>query len=154
MESPLQERRQEGTPHMPTDQLINARQAISSQPFSSLIGAWVESYGNGIADLRVAIRDELRQQHGFVHGGVVSYLADNALTMAGALALGPQVVTSEFKINYLRPAVSGVLLARAAPVNAGKTQVVCRCDILCEDENGQKLVAVAQGTIARLGHPG
>lgn len=137
----------------PTDQLSMARQAIASQPFSRLIGAWVESYGAGSADLRVVIRDELRQQHGFVHGGVLSYLADNALTMAGALALGPRVVTGEFKINYLRPALSGVLIARALPVNDGKTQVVCRCDIHCENEQGRKLVAVAQGTIARLGDP-
>jgi uncharacterized protein (TIGR00369 family) len=151
MASTRQESLQHQMPETPADQLVNARQAIASQAFSRLIGAWVESYGDGIADLRVTIRDDLRQQHGFVHGGVLSYLADNALTMAGALALGPQVVTGEFKINYLRPVLSGVLIARASPVNAGKTQVVCRCDILCENEEGRKLVAVAQGTIARLG---
>jgi uncharacterized protein (TIGR00369 family) len=134
-----------------TDQLAAARQAIASQPFSQLINAWVESYGEGIADLRVLIRDDLRQQHGFVHGGVLSYLADNALTMAGALVLGTKVVTGEFKINYLRPALSGTLVARALPVHAGKLQAVCRCDILCLEGSDEKLIAVAQGTIARLG---
>ena len=67
-----------------------------------------------------AVREELRQQHGFVHGGVISYLADNALTFAGALVLGPRVITAEYKINYLRPAVNGTLVARAKLVYAGR----------------------------------
>jgi uncharacterized protein (TIGR00369 family) len=58
----------------------------------------------GPAELRLPIRDEPKQQHGFLHGGVVSYAADNALTYAGGSVLGPAIVTSEFKINYLRPA--------------------------------------------------
>ena len=45
------------------------------------------------------------QQNGFVHGGVVSYAADNALTYAGGTALDWAVVTSEIKINSVRPAV-------------------------------------------------
>ncbi|MDL5462133.1 PaaI family thioesterase, partial [Escherichia coli] len=79
------------------------------------------------ATLSLPIRDDLRQQHGFVHVGVVSYLADNALTFAGALALGPRVVTGEYKINYLRPAVNGTLLARAQLLHAGRTQATCQC---------------------------
>jgi len=43
----------------------------------------------GIAELKVAIKPELKQQNGFVHGGVISYAADNALTYAGGSVLGP-----------------------------------------------------------------
>ena len=62
-----------------------------------------------------------------MHGGVVSYLADNALTYAGGTALSVPVVTSEYKINYVRPAVGERLVARAMAEYVGKTQAVCRC---------------------------
>lgn len=79
--------------------------------------------------MALPIRPELLQQHGFVHGGAVSYLADNALTYAGGSLLG-DAVTSEFKINYLRPATAGDrLLAVATALGGGKSQAVCRCDI-------------------------
>ncbi|WP_353652900.1 PaaI family thioesterase [Zhongshania aliphaticivorans] len=72
------------------------------------------------------MRDELKQQHGFVHGGVVSYLADNALTYAGGSVLGDSV-TSEYKINCLRPALGEKLVAKATVLSSGKTQAVCQC---------------------------
>ena len=82
---------------------------------------------------------------------MISCAADNALTFAGGTALGPAVVTSEFKINYLRPAMGTVIIARADVVYAGKTQAVCRCEIYYINENAEELLcAVAQGTIASL----
>lgn len=93
----------------------------------------------------------MKRQHGFVHGGVVSYAADNALTYAGGRVLGADVVTSEFKINYLRPAQGERLIARGAVIHAGKSQAVCRCDVFASDAGQEKLCATAQGTIARLG---
>ena len=80
-----------------------------------------------------------------------SYLADNALTFAGALALGPRVVTGEYKINFLRPAVNGTLMARAQVVHAGLTQATCQCSVFVMGDGKEKLVAVAQGTVNRLG---
>src|SRR5690606_31835458 len=87
----------------------------------------------------------------FAHGGVVSYLADNALTYAGGAALGTAVVTSEYKINYLRPALGDRLVARASVLHAGRNQAVCRCDVFAvARDTGETLCAVAQGTIVRL----
>jgi uncharacterized protein (TIGR00369 family) len=60
------------------------------------------------------------------------------------------VVTSEFKINYLRPAVGERLLARAEAVHHGKSQAVCRCEVFAVQGGQEKLCAVAQGTIAAL----
>ncbi len=134
-----------------TDIVDHALGALRAQPFSMLLGAELVSIGEGAATLSLPIRDDLRQQHGFVHGGVVSYLADNALTFAGALALGPRVVTGEYKINYLRPAVNGTLLARAQLLHAGRTQATCQCHVFVVDGGEEKLVAVAQGTICAIG---
>jgi uncharacterized protein (TIGR00369 family) len=136
-----------------SEPLALGRSVLASQPFSTLIGAELVAFAEGHAEIRIPIRDNLKQQHGFVHGGVVSYAADNALTFAGGSVLGAGVVTSEFKINYLRPAMGDSLIARAQVIYAGKNQAVCRCDIFCTDGQEERLCATSQGTISRLGSP-
>lgn len=126
------------------------RQVLAAQPFSVLLGAELVGFSQGSAELKVPIKPELKQQHGFVHGGVLSYAADNALTYAGGSALGPGVVTSEFKINYVRPAAGDFIVARATVIHAGTNQAVCRCEVYSSSAGGETLCATAQGTIARL----
>ncbi|MBM3387431.1 MAG: PaaI family thioesterase, partial [Betaproteobacteria bacterium] len=63
--------------------LQRGRQVLASQPFSQSLGAELTQLSNGLCELRVPITAAVMQQHGFVHGGVVSYAADNALTYAG-----------------------------------------------------------------------
>lgn len=123
------------------------RKILASQPFSVVLETELLSLARGTAELRIPIRSELGQQHGFVHGGVVSYAADNALTFAGGSVLGTAVVTSEFKINYVRPAMGEFLVARAHAVHHGKRQAVCRCDVFVSDQGAETLCATAQGTV-------
>lgn len=134
----------------PEAYLQMGQEVLASQPFSMLIGAQLTALAPGQCELTVPITDAIRQQHGFVHGGVVSYAADNALTYAGGTTMQVPVVTSEFKINYVRPAVGARLVARAQAVHTGKAQAVCRCDVFVQDESGEKLCAVAQGTIVAM----
>ena len=135
------------------DFLKTAQRVLDAQPFSRLLGTKLISFSEEGAVLEIPLRGELLQQNGFVHGGVLSYAADNALTFAGGSALGPAVLTSEYKINFLRPASGHKLVARATVVYAGKRQAVCRCDVLSVTEGGEeKLCATAQGTISSTGH--
>jgi acyl-coenzyme A thioesterase PaaI-like protein len=60
--------------------LDTARATLDSQPFSRLLGARITAFGDGSAVLEVPVRDDLRQQNGFLHGGVLGYAADNAIT--------------------------------------------------------------------------
>lgn len=136
---------------MEEDLLAWGRNALASQPFSVLVAAELIRFSKDGAELRIPVKNELKQQNGFVHGGVISYAADNALAYAGGGVLGPAVVTSEFKINYLRPALGEFIVARAAVVHAGRNQAVCRCDVFFSSQGDEKLCATAQGTIARLG---
>ena len=131
--------------------LKSGKEALASQPFSKLIGAELTGFCQGYAELTIKITEKIKQQHGFVHGGVISYATDNALTFAGGSILGPVVVTSEYKINYLRPAVGSELIAKATVVYSGKTQAVCRCDIYVVKEGNENLCAISQGTITRIG---
>ena len=124
-----------------------ARRVFASQPFSRFMGAELTGAGPQNAEITLPIVDHLKQQHGFVHGGVISYLADNAITFAGGLSLGGDALTSEFKINYVRPAVGSRLVARAHAKAAGKRQAVCQCDIYVVEGGKESLCAVAQGTV-------
>jgi uncharacterized protein (TIGR00369 family) len=121
---------------------------FKAQPFTAFLGAELKSCGPGVAEIGLPIRAELTQQHGFLHGGVLSYLADNAITFAGGLALGSNALTSEFKINYVRPAQGAYVLAKASARSTGKRQAVCQCEIVSLDASGtETLCALAQGTV-------
>lgn len=130
--------------------LAAMQQRLEQQPFTRLLGAQLTAAGHGTCELRIPVRVDLNQQNGFVHGGVICYAADNALTIAGALAANRPVLTSELKINYIRPAIGEAVVARAQVVYAGKSQAVCRCDVFAVNGEQEKLCAVAQGTIALL----
>jgi uncharacterized protein (TIGR00369 family) len=120
---------------------------LQSQPFSVLLGVTCTAIEAGKVELTLEIKPNLMQQNGFVHGGVVSYLADNALGIAaGAKAMKP-VLTSEFKINFVRPAVGERLIARGEVLYAGKTQHVVQAQVFAVKDNQEKLCALAQGTI-------
>ncbi len=134
---------------MPVDLLTSGREALKNQAFSQMLGAQLDVFEPGQAQLSLPVTPQLLQQNGFVHGGVLAYLADNTLTYAGASVLGG-VLTSEFKINYLRPATNAQqLVAVATVVGSGKTQAVCRCDIYLQNGSERKLCAAAQGTIRK-----
>ena len=131
--------------------LAHGQAVLAQQPFSVLIGAQLTALVPGRCQLELPITTQLQQQHGFAHGGVVSYLADNALTYAGGTAMQVPVVTAEFKINYVRPGVGERLIARAQAVHVSKSQAVCTCEVFAVKAGEEKLCAVAQGTITRLG---
>ncbi|MFD9910093.1 PaaI family thioesterase [Streptomyces sp. NPDC059063] len=132
--------------------LTLAQKVLAAQPFSLFVGAEVTAFGDGGATLEIPIRDELRQQNGFVHGGVLSYAADNSITFAAGTALGPAVLTSGFSIQYVRPATGTRLIARATVAHATRRQAVVRCDLFAVDgDGGEELCAVAQGTVRGAG---
>ncbi|WP_440531618.1 PaaI family thioesterase [Variovorax sp. YR566] len=133
--------------------LAYGRRMLASQPFSVLIGAELHALAPGLAELQLPLTAQLKQQNGFAHGGIVSYMADNALTFAGGSALRVPVVTSEFKINYVRPALGDRLIARATTAHCGSSQAVCTCEVFVVNDRAEKLCALAQGTIAKLPDP-
>ena len=122
---------------------------LDSQPFSRLLGAELTSFEVGSAEITLRIKDEFKQQHGFVHGGVISYLADNCLTYAGGSIFGDSL-TSEYKINYVRPAIGHTLIARATVISSGKRQAVCECKVYAVSEKGELVIAASQGTINKI----
>jgi len=131
--------------------IVTAELGLAAQPFSVLLGARVVEFGDGVAAIELDIRDELKQQNGFLHGGVLSYAADNTLTFAAGTVLGPQLLTAGFTIDYLRPGEGEILRARAHVVQASRRRATCRCEVYTVDGSGERLCALAQGTIRKIG---
>lgn len=124
-----------------------AQQVFAQQAFSQFLGAEMTVFESGKTEIRLPMRAELRQQNGFAHGGAISYLADTTLAFAGGSVLGERVVTSEFKINYLKPARGKLLIGRATVLGQAGRQAVCRCDIFALHAGKETLCATALGTI-------
>lgn len=124
-----------------------ARQAFEAQPFSQFLGARLKSVGDGTAEISLPLTDALKQQHGFAHGGVLSYLADNSLAFAGGLALRCDVLVSGFEIKFVRPARGEKLIARAQAVFVGKRQAVCSTYVSVVSSGEERICAIAQGSV-------
>ena len=131
----------------PQDMQTLGERVLAAQPFSRFLGARLDRFVEGEAQLSLVLRPEFLQQHGRPHGGILSYLADNALTFAGGSLYGDGL-TLEFKINYTKAAKGDTLVARARVESSGRQAAVCRCDLFSVAEDGSEtLCAVAQGTI-------
>lgn len=125
------------------------RASFAKQRFMQTLGVTLESVDAGRVMLRVPFREELTQQHGFLHAGALATVADSACGYA-ALSLMPPgagVLSIEFKINMLSPAKGEAFLARGEVVRAGRTIMVCRGDVFALAGGREKLVATMQGTM-------
>jgi len=123
------------------------------QPIMNLIGARLSLVEPGVVEITLPYRADLAQQHGYLHAGVVTTIADSACGYA-AFTLMPadsNVLSVEFKVNLLRPAQGVEFVARAEVIKAGRTLTVVRADVFGIDANEQKeLVATMQGTMICL----
>lgn len=129
-----------------------ARRIFDAQPFTRLLGAELTSTDAGNVEVHRRNRPELQQQHGFVHGGVISYLADNVVTFAGGIELGGDAVTAHCTLNFSRPATGAYLVARAQAVSTTRNQAICHCTVYSVHDETERIVAVAQGTVVKA-HP-
>ena len=125
------------------------RTSFAKQRLMRTIGAEIDEVSAGRVDIRLPFRDDLTQQHGFLHAGTIAAIADSACGYA-ALTLMPSdaaVLSIEFKVNMLAPAKGDAIVARAQVIRSGRTIVVCRADVYALKGADEKLVAAMQGTM-------
>jgi uncharacterized protein (TIGR00369 family) len=128
------------------------RQSFAQQSIMKLIGATLKLIEPGVVEITLPFRQDLTQQNGYLHAGIVTTIADSACGYA-AFTLMPEgsgVLSVEFKVNLLRPAKGENFLARAEVIKAGRTLTVVRADVFALTEDQQTLVATMQGTMMCL----
>ena len=125
------------------------RASFARQQAMTLIGAHIAAVEPGYVEIHLPYREEVSQQHGYVHGGIVGMIADNAAGFA-AMSLTPDgssVLTVEYKINMLNPAHGEAFIARANVIKSGRTLVVTQGDVFALRDNAEILVASMQQTL-------
>jgi len=112
---------------------------FAKQKLMQTIGAELALVEPGRAEIVMAKRDDLCQQHGFLHAGITTTLADTAAGYAAfsLMPKGAEVLSTEFKINLLNPAEGKRFSARAEVLKPGRTLTVVRSDVWAEDQTGR-----------------
>lgn len=125
------------------------RDSFARQAAMRLIGAQLAAVEAGRCIIELAVRDELTQQHGYVHGGIVGMIADSAGGYA-AFSLMPadaSVLTVEYKINMLAPAAGERLVATGEVLKPGRTLSIVRADVVALQGGRATRVAAMQQTL-------
>ncbi len=126
------------------------KQSFAKQTIMGLIGAELSRVEPGLVEITLPYRPDLAQQHGYLHAGIVTTIADSACGYAAYTLMPPEteVLSVEFKVNLLRPASGETFVAVAEVVKAGKTLTVVRADVFGMDHEGQReLIATMLGTM-------
>lgn len=129
------------------------RNSFAQQKMMSLIGASLTRVEPGLIEIVLPYRDDLTQQHSYLHAGVVTTIADSACGYAAYTLMPPksEVLSVEFKVNLLRPAKGESFRARAEVIKAGKTLTVVRADVTATSAtNESTLIATMLATIICL----
>lgn len=125
------------------------RDSFARQAAMTLIGARLAEVVAGRCTIELPVRDELTQQHGFVHGGVVGMIGDSAGGYA-AFSLMPvdaSVLTVEYKINLVAPARGELLVAVGNVVKPGRTLSIVHADVFARHAGRETLIATMQQTL-------
>lgn len=130
------------------------RQSLRAQPFMhTMLGARATRVEPGLVEITVPVLNDLLQPHGNVHGIVASAVADSAAGYAAQTLLpeGQDVVTVEYKINYLAPGVGEKIVAEGRVVRAGRTLSVCTAEVFAETDGQRKAFAHLVTTMMAVG---
>lgn len=115
-----------------------------------LLGARLARVAPGEVDIDLPFRADLVQQHGYLHAGVTTAIADSACGYAALslMAPGAAVLSVEYKVNMLAPARGHRFLAQGRVVKSGRTVTVVRGDVVAYDDRDEgHPVLVMQGTM-------
>jgi uncharacterized protein (TIGR00369 family) len=126
--------------------------SFDRQRIMTLLGAELSRIEPGFCEITLPFKDELCQQHGFFHGGVVGTIADSAGGYAG-FSLMPEdasVLTVEYKLNLVAPADGDRLTARGRVVKPGRTLVVSRADVTVRKDGRETLCATLLQTLMTM----
>jgi len=134
--------------------------SFSKQTIMSTIGASIVSVELGEVLIKLPFREDISQQDGFVHAGVITTIVDSACGYA-AMTLMPddaRVLTIEFKSNFASPAVGDVFIAKAIVKKPGNTIMITTGEVYAysakdfDEQKEGKLVSLMQASMMVM-HP-
>jgi uncharacterized protein (TIGR00369 family) len=134
------------------DYETRVRKSFARQKLMGTIGAVVTRVTPGRVTIEMPFREDLTQQHNYLHAGIVTALVDTACGYA-ALSLmpaGAEVLSVEFKINLLSPAKGERIIALAEVVKPGRRITVCEGKAVAESGGKEKIIAAMLATMITI----
>ncbi len=128
------------------------RTSFDKQGMMKTLGATLGKISPGTVEIEMRPAPAIAQQHGFVHAGAITAIADNACGFS-ALSLMPEgtgVLTTEFKLNLVAPASGDLLVARGRVVKAGRTLTLTQAEVFAVNGGEEKLVALMTATMMNI----
>ena len=125
------------------------RASFARQSMMTLLGASLQHVAPGAVDIRLPFRADLTQQHGFLHAGVTTTIADSACGYAAFSLMPPgaAVLTVEFKVNLMAPAAGETFVARGRVLRAGRNLTTCSGDVFAVAGGEEKHVLTMLATV-------
>ena len=133
------------------------RASFERQRAMHTIGARLVRVEPGEVELELPFRDDLTQQHGYLHAGIVTTLVDSACGYAALSVMEPgaAVLSVEYKVNLLAPAVGERMRAVGRVVKPGRTLVICTGEVIAVANGAESVVTIMQATMMAVrGRPG
>jgi uncharacterized protein (TIGR00369 family) len=126
--------------------------SFKSQGIMATLGARLVSVADGEVQIELPFSEKLSQQHGYMHAGAITSVVDSACGYAALTKAPPEfeVVTAEFKINFVRPAIGERFLAIGKVQSQGKLLTVCIGEVRAFTGTDYKVVAIMQATIINV----
>ena len=139
------------TPFQSPDPSYSQRVLASfrQQTVMAAIGASVLSVVPGVVEIELPFRADLCQQDGFLHAGIVTAIVDSACGYAALtlMAVNARVLSVEFKINFLAPAVGDRFIAQGRVARAGRSITVCTGEVVALAGDNERVIALMQATM-------
>lgn len=128
------------------------RASFARQKVMKTLGASLTMVAPGEVEIELPFREDLTQQHSFLHGGIVATIVDTACGFAALSLMPPDsgVLTIEYKVNFVSPATGERLVAHGRVTKPGRTVTVCTGDVFAMADGKQKLVATMLATVMGL----
>ena len=129
-----------------------ARESFARQKVMATIGAKLAEVSPGKVLIEMPFREDLTQQHGCIHAGIVTAIVDSACGYAAfsLMTAGAEVLSIEYKVNFLSPAIGQRFIARGQVIKAGRTITVCEGDVTALNEGKEKTVATMLATMISI----
>jgi uncharacterized protein (TIGR00369 family) len=137
-------------PALAPETAARVRASVARQTLLTTLGVTVECLAAGYVELGLPSRADLSQQHGFVHAGAITTIADSACGYAAytVMAEDRDVLTVGFSMNLVAPAAQAAFVAAGSVVRAGRTLTTCRGEVYGVEPDGSRtLVALIQATM-------
>jgi acyl-CoA thioesterase len=134
---------------IPDEKKDYARDALQRLPLAKVLGMKLTDIRSGEADVQIAMRDDLRQPHGVLHGGVIATLIDTAMAFAVRTLLpgGEPTATVDLTVHFLRPHFEGMAICKAKVVKPGKRFFNVSAEVVNEEG---KLIATGISTYTKI----